>query len=79
MASLSQSELAEKLNRSRGGDLSLALQDLTESGFLARDYIWSLSTAKRLESSRYRIKDNYLRFYLKYILPHKEQIETIDL
>ena len=24
--------------------------------------------------SRYRIRDNYARFYLKYIEPHKQQI-----
>ena len=76
---LSTTELAVKLGRSRGGDLSNALGELMESGFLARDYSWSLSTGRRLESSRYRIKDNYLRFYLKYILPHKEQIESTQL
>ena len=50
-----------------------------ESGFLARDYTWSLATGKTIRISRYRIKDNYLRFYLKYILPHKEQIESTQL
>jgi hypothetical protein len=76
---LSAAELAVKLGRSRGGDLSKALGELMESGFLARDYTWALATGKRLESSRYRIRDNYLRFYLKYILPHKEQIESTQL
>ena len=78
-APLSTAELALKLGRSRGGDLSNALTELMESGFLARDYTWSFATGKRLNSSRYRIKDNYLRFYLKYILPHKEQIESTQL
>lgn len=76
---LSTAELAVQLGRSRGGDLSKALGELMESGFLARDYTWSLATGKRLESSRYRIKDNYLRFYLKYIYLHKEQIESTQL
>lgn len=76
---LSAAELAAKLCRSRGGDLSKALGELMESGFLARDYTWSLTTGKRLESSRYRVKDNYLRFYLRYILPHREQIESTQL
>lgn len=76
---LSTTELAVNLDRSRGGDLSNALRELMESGFLARDYTWALTTGKRLESSRYRIRDNYLRFYLKYILPHKEQIESTQL
>lgn len=78
-APLSTTELAVKLGRSRGGDLSNALKELMESGFLARDYTWSFATGKRLESSRYRIKDNYLKFYLRYILPHKEQIESTRL
>jgi hypothetical protein len=76
---LSTAELALKLGRSRGGDLSSALGDLMESGFLARDYTWSFATGRRLESSRYRVRDNYLRFYLKYIFPHKEQIESTQL
>ncbi len=76
---LSTIELAAELDRSRGGDLSNALNDLMESGFLARDYTWSLATGKRSESSRYRVRDNYLRFYLKYIFPHKEQIESTQL
>ncbi len=76
---LSMTELAGKLGRSRGGDLSNALKELMESGFLARDYTWSFATGKRLEASRYRVKDNYLRFYLKYIFPHKEQIENNQL
>jgi len=76
---LSTIELAIKLGRSRGGDLSNALGELMESGFLARDYTWALVTGKKLASSLYRIKDNYLRFYLKYILPHKEQIESTQL
>lgn len=50
-APLSTAELAVKLGRSRGGDLSKALGELMESGFLARDYTWSLAAGKRLESS----------------------------
>jgi uncharacterized protein len=40
---------------------------------------WNLSDRKKSKISRYRIRDNYLRFYLKYIQPHKEQIETGQL
>ena len=76
---LSTTALAIKLGRSRGGDLSNALRELMESGFLARDYTWSFATGKRLDSSRYRVRDHYLRFYLKYILPHKDQIESTQV
>lgn len=76
---LSVTEVAELLERTRGGDLSEALEELMETGFLARDYSWSFTTGKKLEISRYRIRDNYLRFYLKYVLPYKEQIENSPL
>lgn len=76
---LSASNIAKKLKRTTGGDISGALDELVQSGFLARDYTWSIEYKKKLGSSQYHIKDNYLRFYIKYILPHKEQIETGQL
>ncbi|MBS0656583.1 MAG: ATPase, partial [Verrucomicrobia bacterium] len=76
---LNLSDLAQAIERPTGGDLSDAMDELVQSGFLSRDYCWSLEEKKRLGSSRYRVKDNYLRFYLKYILPYKEQIETGQL
>jgi hypothetical protein len=76
---LNASQIAERLYRSTGSDLSSALDELTQAGFLARDFTWSLKTAKKLAVNRYRLRDNYLRFYLKYIFPHKGQIETGEL
>lgn len=73
---LSVTELSEKLGRLKGGDLSDALDELTQAGFLSRDYTWTLAQGKKSKISRYRVRDNYLRFYLKYIQPHKEQIEA---
>lgn len=73
---LSFKELALKLGRSQSGDLSEVLNELVESGFLARDYTWKLAAKKKSTTSRFRVKDNYLRFYLKYIQPYREQIET---
>ncbi len=69
---------AEAIARSLGielsGHLSHKLTVLKECGFLARDYVWQAK--KRLEKlSKYRLRDNYLRFYLKYIEPKKEVIE----
>lgn len=51
------------------------LDDLIKSGFVKRDYIWSLKTGKQSRESKYRICDNYSRFYLKYIAPMKHKIE----
>lgn len=69
---------AEAISRSLdielSGHLSQKLTILKECGFLVRDYVWQAK--KRFEKlSKYRLKDNYLRFYLKYIEPKKELIE----
>jgi uncharacterized protein len=37
---------------------------------------WGDLEGRKSKASRYRVRDNYLRFYLKYIQPHKEQIEA---
>ena len=73
---LSMVGLAKRLGRSKGGDLSEALDELTQAGFLARDYTWDVGKRKKTKTSRYRLSDNYLRFYLKYIQPNREQIEA---
>ena len=36
---------------------------------------WTRSSAKEAREVRYRICDNYVRFYLKFILPRKRAIE----
>lgn len=71
---LSQKELSRKLKLDQGGDLSAYLRDLELSGFVARDYAY-FPQGHRSKLSRYRIRDNYLRFYLKYIEPNKDKIE----
>ena len=73
---LSASQVAQVLGRFRGGDVSDALVTLKESGFLARDYTWSLATQVQSKISHYRVCDNYIRFYLKYIQPNTEQIKA---
>lgn len=67
-------EISQALNRSKGGDLSRTLDALCADGFLDRDYSWHLKTGKNSKINQFRLRDNYLRFYLKYIEPHKEQI-----
>jgi uncharacterized protein len=59
------------------GTLSGYLDDLVETGYLARDFTWDLKTAKRSKLSRYRLRDNFLRFYLRYVEPKKELIERL--
>lgn len=72
--SLTVKEIMEQLNRSKGGDLSHYLEELHLFGFLSRDYSWHLKEGKPTATSRFRLSDNYVRFYLKYIEPVKQQI-----
>jgi AAA+ ATPase superfamily predicted ATPase len=67
------SEIAKSLKLGRGGQLSQYLHDLVLSGFLCEDYNFELGGKKR-KTSYFRISDNYLRFYLKYVEPKKIQI-----
>jgi uncharacterized protein len=50
------------------------LHDLIAAGFIERFHTWSLRKAKSSSLSQFTISDNYIRFYLKYIAPNKENI-----
>lgn len=73
------SEIATTRGRAMGGDLTEDLGKLVEAGFLARDYSWSFTSGHKSQISRYRIRDNYTRFYVKYIDPIRDQIESTPL
>jgi len=55
------------------GALSQKLHTLVQCGFLSRDYVWQ-GTKQSKKHSKFRLSDNYLRFYLKYIEPVKPLI-----
>ena len=67
-------EIYQKLGIEKSGIISDYLEDLEKSGFIRRDFTWHLKTGKTSKLSKFRINDNYLRFYLKYILPNKDKI-----
>jgi len=71
----SQDDIIKACGRSKTGDFSQYLSDLELAGFLTRDYTCHLNTEKISKLSHYRLKDNYIRFYLKYILPNKAKIK----
>ncbi len=71
---LDQSEICERLGMTQTGGFSKMLSTLQQSGFLARDYVWN-GNLKRAKLYKYRLKDNYLRFYINYIEPKKQLIE----
>ncbi len=50
------------------------LNDLKAAGFVSRDYTWLLKSGKSSKLSHFRLSDNYLPFYTKYIAPQKGKI-----
>lgn len=72
-------DIADSLGRTKGGDLSRALKSLCQDNYIAREHSWNLKTGKIGKNSSYRVRDNYLRFYLKYIQPYKHIIENGDM
>jgi AAA+ ATPase superfamily predicted ATPase len=63
------------LNRQKTGVLVEYLDDLTQAGFVTRDHTWNLRDGRLSSLSHFRISDNYVRFYLKYLAPNKSKIE----
>ncbi len=74
-----QNEIAKLVfngdNRKHIGRISEYLWELSEAGFVKRDYTWDLKTGIDSKLSKYRLQDNYLRFYLKYIEKNLSKIE----
>ena len=60
-------EISNALKRKITGLLSDYLEELHLSGFIKREHTWNLKTGNDAKLSKYRLSDNYLRFYLKYI------------
>ena len=73
---LSSSELAEREGMMPNGSYAEALRDLQLAGFVAEDSGLSPLTGKPIKQTRYRIKDNYARFYLKNIEPRAAAIKA---
>lgn len=68
-------QICEDLGKRQGGLYSQYLDELVKAGFVKRDFTWDLKSGKQGKLSRYRLSDNYLRFYLKYIFPNLSKIE----
>ena len=74
-------EIVQELNLGKGGRVSSVLARLVEAGLVSADSYQNPETGKKAREIRYRLKDNYSRFYLKYIEPMKSIIDegTFDL
>ena len=68
-------QICKELGKSQGGIYSQYLDELVKAGFVKRDFVWDLKQGEQKKLSRYRLSDNYLRFYLKYIGPSRVKIE----
>ena len=71
----SVAEVCLELNIEKGGRVTDALARLVEAGFAMSDAGRNPETGKTLREVRYRLSDNYCRFYLKYIEPIKDVID----
>jgi AAA+ ATPase superfamily predicted ATPase len=68
-------ELRALLGYKQGGVLGNYIKNLITAGFISADNIWSFKDRKEGKQSIFRLSDNYLRFYLKYIEPNLKNIE----
>lgn len=73
------SDIYTALEVEKSGVISGYMYDLVTAGFISHDFTWNLKTGSDSKLSHYRLKDNYLRFYLKYIEPNKKKIERQGL
>lgn len=73
---LLRNEILQRLDKKSGGLLTNYIDELESSGFLARDFTWNLRTGDFSKISQYRLSDNYIRFYTKYILPAIPKIKN---
>ena len=72
---MSGAEIATRLGEPRNGHLSDILKELCEGGFLSDDQGINPETGAESRIARYRLRDNYTRFYLKYVEPNRLAIE----
>ena len=68
-------EICEELKMKPTGKVSDYLKELELAGFIKRDYTWHLVSGLDSKLSKYRLSDNYLRFYTRYIDKYKTKIK----
>ena len=74
--SLTGREIAERIGLEYNGHVCENLFALEEAGFVAKDAGVNPENGKASNLCRYRICDNYTRFYLKYIQRERELISN---
>lgn len=71
----SAAELSEIDGKTPNGSYARALKDLRTAGYVAGDGGLNPCTGVPLREERFRISDNYTRFYLHYIEPRRQMVE----
>jgi hypothetical protein len=72
----SATEIAEALGSERNGHLVDYLTELEQAGFVSKDIGMNPCTGQPGRAVRYRLKDNYTRFYLHHVEPNAKEIES---
>lgn len=71
---LTLSKLCSRLRMSKSGVTSARVQELEKTGFVTCFHTWDIRSGETAGQFKIRLSDNYLRFYLKAILPHVKEI-----
>jgi len=74
-SSVDAGELAQTLGIARNGQFTKTMRELEMAGFVATDHSVNPTTGKRAKAVRYRLRDNYTRFFLKYVKSHAAEIQ----
>ena len=67
-------DLRKEVGYPDSGSFSEYLKVLVVSGFVSANYQWNLSSSTPSKTSIYRLSDNYLRFYIKYMQKNLHKI-----
>ena len=73
--SRSVSEISHAIGKQRSGHMTAYLKDLMLAGFIAKDKSFDPKSGRVTRTEKYRLKDNYSRFFLKYVEPQRDRIE----
>lgn len=71
----SVTEVADALGTEKSGRISKALDMLAECGLVSPDSGLNPETGVEIRERRYRLRDNYSRFYLKFVEPVARMID----
>ncbi len=73
---LDYTSLSKKIDYPKGSSLLDYIYELKEAGYVQSFNAWDLKSGQLSALNKYRLSDNYLRFYLKYMLPKLESIKA---